>query len=139
MVEVKTLNKKLNLKSIPLELPQKRFEAIEHLDNIEYCIEQIKRYSKDWNNYVIGYDILRTAMGTTYTAYRLLSERKAEELRKIAPTQFRYKNLDELLRRKGEIGKGKYKLKEGHIIGLSDSYLEEIKEKLKSEKQESYS
>lgn len=114
----KRLEKKLESERIPIDLPIKRFSLLSHLDNITYAIEQLKAYSS--GNYVIGYFMMR-CFGTKETLHQLVPQEVAETIKK-EDKNFDYVTIDKLLTRKGEIEAGRYKLKEGLIIGLDPCY-----------------
>lgn len=102
---------------IHIELPVKQFSETSHLKNIEYCIKKIEEHSKNCNIPVIGYHILR-ALGTRHIDHKIIPKNTAEELKKDNQ-QFDYITLDDLLKVKKEIDKGKYKLHNGLIIGYN--------------------
>ncbi|MBW2990204.1 hypothetical protein KY348_00705 [Candidatus Woesearchaeota archaeon] len=86
------------------------------MDNINYCIEQLKNNSH-YEKPVVGY-VLERGWGTKARHYRVLSQAKAEEQKKKNP-RFDYITLDKLLRRKTDVKKGKYNVRKGLIISYN--------------------
>ena len=107
-----------NLVNVTLDLPRRRFSVLSHLDNIDYCIEKIESHpSTDGSRYVVGYNRER-ALGTRQVDYRLLSEQYAQRV-KIQNPNFDYITLDDLLKMKEEINRGRYKIRNGLVIDSS--------------------
>ncbi len=96
-----------------VDLPMKRFSVLSHQKNIDFAIEQIKRYAGD----VIGYFRMR-GLGTRETLHQVLTNEAAERLKHQNP-EFDYVTLDDLLRKRKDISEGKYVLDNGLIISRS--------------------
>ena len=111
---------RIELPIIRIELPIKRFSVLSHVENIKYCIRQIKECSKNGSKPVVGY-VLERGWGTKEALYRILPQKKAEELKKTNP-RFNYFTLGDLVREKKYIEQGKYNIRNGLIIGLNPSY-----------------
>lgn len=118
----KSIKQKTNQRTILLDLPIKKSSLLSHLSNIEHCIEQIKNYSGSSNNLVVGYNIMRSTMGTKEILHKILPKEKAEVLKKDN-RNFDYFTLDDLLEEKKAYKEGKYKVNEdGYFVGLNPSY-----------------
>ena len=115
------LEQKINSSNIPIELPMKRFSVLSHIDNIDYCLKQLNIYSRN-GNYVIGYWLQKSAMGTMEILYGILPLEKADDLQREHPKNFEYFTLDKLLEEKKDYESGKYKVRDGHFVGLNPSY-----------------
>ena len=113
----KSLQQKSYRESVPIELPIKRFSALSHLDNIDYCIEQIRNYSGNGSTLVVGY-ILERVCGTREAHHKVLLKKSAEELKKINP-RFDYFTLEDFLKEKTDIENGKYIIRNGLIINFN--------------------
>ncbi len=117
---VKDLKQKLRSESVRIDLPIKRFSALSHLDNIDYCIEQIKNCSGNGSNSVVGY-ILEMGWGTREALHRILPKKDAEDLKK-SNSRFDYITLEDFLKEKVDIEKGKYIVRKGLIINYNPFY-----------------
>ena len=114
-----TLEKKSNMEMVPIRLPRKRrFTLMSHLDNINYCIDQIERHSADSKKtFVVGY-VLARSLGTIEIDHIILPEELVEE-RKKSNQNFRYFTLEDLLKEKEAYEKGRYKVDEdGYFVGV---------------------
>lgn len=120
MLMEESTKQKSKTEAIPIKLPRPRFGLLNHLDNIIHSIAELENLSGVENNLVIGYNILRSAMGTKYTNYRILPLDNAK-LRKDNSC-FGYYTLKDLLEEKKAYEKGKYKVREKHFIGLNPDY-----------------
>ena len=114
------LNQKKQIKGFELDLPRKQYSALSHLANIEHCIRQIRRYSGEIKNPVIGY-VLERGFGNREAHHQIVSQENAEALRGEFP-RFDYMTLDDFLKEKEAIEKGKYIMSKGLIVDLSPSY-----------------
>ncbi|MBI2671887.1 hypothetical protein HYX16_03055 [Candidatus Woesearchaeota archaeon] len=74
----------------------------------------MSNYEEKFSKPVLGYSLARS-IGTIHTFYRVMSQENAEELKKTN-LRFRYITLDDLVRKKREITKGKYILNDSGLI-----------------------
>ena len=116
----KNLRQKEEPKRFPIDLPIKRSSACCHIDNMDYCIRQLSGYSTQIDDPVVGY-ILTRGWGAREAHYTILSKENAECLKKTHP-QFDYITLDDFVRKREEIEKGKYIVHNGLIVDLNPSY-----------------
>lgn len=100
--------------SVSLQLPVREFSARSHAKNIDYCIKQIKNYSRQINDPVVGYWKLRL-LGLRESDYIILSHQQAENLKK-ENSDFNYHTLNDFLSKKEDIESGKYILNEDGLI-----------------------
>ena len=99
-------NKKSRLElMIMLDLP-KRFSVMSFLNNINYCIRMIEKYSRTIKDPVIGYINAKT-QGTIEINHLILPRSLVKEKKRINPN-FEYFTLEELLDRKKEIKEYRY-------------------------------
>lgn len=117
---VKDLKQKIRSESVRIDLPIKRFSALSHMDNINYCMGQIRNYSGNGSNPVVGY-VLERGWGTREALHRILPKKDAEDLKKSKP-KFDYITLEDFLKEKTDIEKGKYIVRKGLIINYNPSY-----------------
>ena len=117
------MSKKTDQKLYPqyrlIDLPMNIF-GLSYIENIEYCIEQIKGYPNQEENPVFGYFLVR-GPGLRSTLSQISSKKRAEELAK-EHKNFRYHTLDNLLKKRGDFLKGKYEISGGLIIRLNPVY-----------------
>jgi hypothetical protein len=110
-----------HLEDIVLELPVRIF-GFSHLKNIEFSINQLRKYAqKAKTQAVIGYNLVR-GLGTREVDYRILTKERADELKRLYHNRFEYVTSEDLTRKMKEIEKGKYLVKNGLIIDLNPKY-----------------
>jgi len=108
------------LKEFKIVLPRKAYSALSHEENIDYCIEQLGKYSGMIEKPVVGY-FLERGLGNREAYYRILAQTNAEGLKRI-DTRFDYFTLDDFLKEKAGITHGKYIMNKGLIVDFADSY-----------------
>jgi|SRR3989344_8664770 len=89
----------LGLCVVPIELPKGRWYVLCHLDNINYCLNLINKYSNKIINPVIGYLVARS-LGTFEMDHSILPLEEAKELQDYYTSKklrYEYVTLDELL------------------------------------------
>ena len=114
----------LGLCVVPIELPKGRWYVSSHLDNIDYCLDLIKRYSTKIVNPVIGYIVARS-LGTFQMDHSILPLEEAKELQEYYNSRnikYRYLTLDQLLEKKKNVDDGIYEVDNKQIIGFSEEY-----------------
>ena len=119
---IKTLNQILKLEGIKLKLPQLGFGVTSHLDNLVYCIEKLRKSSKNGNTPVLIYRTLTLSdMRSKEIFHKIVPYEQAEKL-KTEDSRFNFYTLDELLKEKKAYKSGKYIVRNRHFIGLNPSY-----------------
>lgn len=116
----KTIERKPGLDEIiPITLPFGL--GLSNVRNIEYCIGQLGSHFSKINNPVVGYYV-ETGWGRREVCFSVLPKEKAEEL-KSQDSDYRYRTLDDLLKKIKEVERGKYKVHNSLIVGLNPSYI----------------
>ena len=108
-----------NLEGLLIDLPRKGRSLLSHVDNLNYGITQIKGYSG--TDPVIGCFRMRS-LGTREILHQVLPREHAEKLKQEYGNRFEYFTLNKLVQKREDIEKGKYKVREGLIVGLNPAY-----------------
>lgn len=99
-----------------IDLPIKRCSLLSHTANIDFGIQTLSERP----GYVIGYRMVR-GWETREMFHEVVPESVAESFSGRSP-DYRYSTLDDLLLRKEEIEKGKFKVRNGMVVGVGSSY-----------------
>ncbi len=99
---------------INISLPRRLFSELSHIENINYCIEQLQKAARTIESPVVGY-LIERSLGTHHAYYRIVPKVVAE-LERSRNQRFSYATLDDFLNRKQEITAGKYLLSDDGLI-----------------------
>ena len=119
----KTLEKGLESLVFPINLPKDRRFLFSHIENIEYCIKQLRRFASKIRNPVVGY-ISARSLSTIEIDHAVMPQELAERWRRGQDLKFEYVTIREFLEKKTNIDKGKYIVENGQILGLNPTYSE---------------
>jgi hypothetical protein len=106
-------NNEMPYDKLVVDLPRKEWSLLSHVKNIEYVIEKLEGCR---GGMVVGCRIIR-GFGNKEDNYEFLSHEEAKRLAE-ENKRFRFYTLKKLVDERQAYVEGRYKVKDGHFVGL---------------------